>query len=547
MSTDQSLTEHVVAATPSASEDPNLVAKPEAGTQGGEPPQATPAATESESSRGRTFRPAFDPEQAKAIPATSTLASVPAMTVSGSSAETVEQAIEAEAKQAQEGQSGSSRSSAPVADAPPKEKIEIPSKKTELEADLEAEIEAALAGAGSLALGGDETAVAQAAAAATPATGPQEGVPRQGAKVKGTVLSVHGDTIIVDIGRRDSGLIEARQYEGKPLPEVGAVLDLVVEKYNAAEGLINLRLPKAVVSKPAGNWHEVAEGQIVDCMVVKSNKGGLEVSISNLRGFLPAGQVDFGFVASLDQFIGQKLRVKITEVNQAKRNLIVSRRSFLEDSRAEAREEMWKTLEVGQKHMGTVRTIKDYGAFVDIGGVDGLLHVAELSWSRVNHPKDILSEGQQVEVQILGIDREKSKISLGMRQLLANPWSDVTMRYPLQSTVHGKVTKTTDFGAFVELEPGLEGLVHISELDHKRVHRVTDVLQVGKEVDVQVLSVDLDKKRIALSLKSLIAKPMEKAKPTDEDLAPGAGQQYERKRKGPLKGGGTGSGGNLFG
>jgi small subunit ribosomal protein S1 len=281
-------------------------------------------------------------------------------------------------------------------------------------------------------------------------------------------------------------------------------------------------------------------------MVVKTNKGGLEVNVSNLRGFLPAGPVDLAYCPNLEQFVGQKLRVKVLEVNPHKKNLVVSRRSFLEIAAAEAREEAWKRLEVGMRLSGRVKTVKDYGAFVDVGGVDGLLHVSEISWSRIGHPRDLLSEGQQIEVQILGIDREKSKVSLGMKQLQASPWQTIAEKYPPNSVAHGKVTKTTEFGAFVELEPGVEGMVHISELEHRRVHRVTDVVSVGQEVDVKVLSVDPAKKRIALSIKALVARP-EAPKKADEDLAPGGGAHYERKRREPLKGGGTESGGLLFG
>lgn len=548
MSTEQTLSEHaaVSASTPHPEQGASVapvVAAP-ASEAVGVPQQAAASeqiadATDNEPSRQRSqFSPTVSPEQSKAIPSVSTLKAPEAAAASTNA--TGPEPVEASSSDFDEGfslppQSAEGRGA--------KEKVEIPSRKTDLGAELEAEIEAALSGAGSLVLGGPEQSLAQSASTAGM---PSDQEPQPGAKVKGKVLSVHGDSIIVDLGTRASGVVQTRQYEGAPLPEVGVVLDLVVDKYDQAEGLIHLHLPKAVVSKPAGNWHEVAEGQIVDCMVVKSNKGGLEVSISNLRGFLPAGQVDFGFVSNLDEFIGQKLRVKIIEVNQHKKNLVVSRRAYLEIARAEAREQIWKTLAVGQKHAGIVKTIKDYGAFVDIGGVDGLLHVAELSWGRVTHPKDVLAEGQQVEVQILGIDTENSKISLGMRQLQQSPWQNIEDRYPPTTVVHGKVTKTTEFGAFVELEPGLEGLVHISELDHRRVHRVTDVLKVGQEVDVQVLSIDLDKKRIALSLKALIAKPQQKEVKSDEDLAPGAGAQYERKRKGPLKGG-TGGGGPLFG
>lgn len=420
-----------------------------------------------------------------------------------------------------------------VAPAPP---VEVP-RDSQLEAGLEAEINAALSGVTGLSEG----------TTATTAVTAQEDQLEAGTKLKGKVQAISGDTIIVDVGLRASGVVPTRQFDLNKLPQPGAELDVIVDKYNSDEGLIHLNLARQTVSKPAGNWDAVSEGQIVDCMVVKTNKGGLEVTISNLRGFLPAGQVDVSFVSNLEPYVGQKLRVKILEVNPKKRNLVVSRRAFLEADVAEKREEIWKALEVGQKRTGTVKTLKDYGAFVDIGGVDGMIHVGEMSWSRINKPSDILTVGQQVEVQILTIDREKQKISLGMRQLMANPWQTIVEKFQPASVVHGKVTKTTEFGAFVELEPGIEGMVHISELDHRRVHRVSDVLNVGDEKDFQIISVDPEKKRIALSLKRLHAKPDAPAKKSDEDLSPSGGQTYERKRKEPLKGGGTGSGGLLFG
>jgi len=422
--------------------------------------------------------------------------------------------------------------------------VEVPrkSQKEDLEASLEAEINAALSGVSGLSEASPAAVVAEAATTAV-----QEDQLLPGTKLKGKVQSVHGDSVIVDVGFRASGVVPTRQFDQNKLPQPGSELDLVVENYNSDEGLVHLNLHKQTVTKPAGNWDAVSEGQIVDCMVVKTNKGGLEVTVSSLRGFLPAGQVDVSFVSNLEPYVGQKLRVKILEVNPKKRNLVVSRRAFLEADVAEKRVEIWKTLEVGQKRTGTVKTLKDYGAFVDIGGVDGMIHVGEMSWSRINKPSDILSVGQQVEVQILSIDQEKQKVSLGMRQLMANPWQMIVEKFQPASVVHGKVTKTTEFGAFVELEPGVEGMVHISELDHRRVHRVADVLNVGDEKDFQVISVDAEKKRIALSLKRLIAKPDAPAKKTDEDLSPSGGQTYERKRKEPLKGGGTGSGGLLFG
>jgi small subunit ribosomal protein S1 len=426
---------------------------------------------------------------------------------------------------------------APVAQKQSAPAVEIP-RDADLDAQMEAEIAAAMA-SGEM----PEAVPHTAAPAGTEATPTDEDQLAPGTRLKGRVQSALGENVILDLGFRSSGCIPARQFEGNA-PEVGAELDVIVDKIDHAEGLIFCSLPKA--SRPVANWSEVQVGQVVDCMVTKTNKGGLEVTVSNIRGFLPAGQVDIGYVSNLEQFVGQKLRVKVTEVNPQKRNLVVSRRAFLEIARAESRDNLWKTLAVGQTFQGVVKTIKDYGAFVDIGGVDGLLHVGEISWSRVGHPSDVLHEGQQIEVQVVGIDREKSKISLGMRQLQKNPWRDIESRYAPNSVVHGTVTKTTDFGAFVQLEPGVEGLVHISELDHRRVNRVTDVLNQGQEIDAQVLSVDTDRKRIALSVKALRAKPETEPKVEDVDLAPGGGAAYERKRKGPLKGG-TGSGGLMFG
>jgi len=470
------------------------------------------------------LNPTVDPSQDVAIPATSV------------TAQEVEKQLEEEADSAQ-------KADPLFAKAQHVEPIEIPSKRdVSLDEQMEKEIAEAMA-SGEL----PDAVVDPGSATASPAaltaangTPTSEEELEPGTRLKGTVQSVAGEDVILDVGFRSSACVPAKQFEGK-LPEIGAKLNVVVDKYAVAEGLILCSLSKA--TRSVGNWDDVQVDQIVDCMVTKINKGGLEVAISQLRGFLPAGQVDFGFVSNLEGFVGQKLRVKITEVNPGKRNLVVSRRAFLEIERHEKRDEMWKTIEVGQTFSGTVKTIKDYGAFVDLGGLDGLLHVGEISWQRINHPSDILKEGQQVDVQVVGIDREKSKISLGMRQLTKNPWNDIEARYPVESEVVGKVTRATDFGAFVLLEDGIEGLIHISELEYRRVHRVTDVVKEGQEVRAKVLSIDLPKRRIALSLKALQAKPEGAPKKDDADLSPGGNQPYERKRKGPLKGGTAGSAG----
>lgn len=364
-----------------------------------------------------------------------------------------------------------------------------------------------------------------------------------GTRLKGTVQVVTEETVFVDLGLRSPGMVPTRQFgEGKK-PEVGHPIEVVVDAVDAGAGTLTVSLPKAR-RKPAGNWDAVAKGQVVDAMVTKTNKGGLEVTVSSLRGFLPASQVDLGFVENLEAYVGQKLTCVITEVNPQKRNLVLSRRAHLQMERKEKEKELWDKLAPGQQLEGTVKTIKDYGAFVDLGGVDGFLHVGEISWNRISHPRDVLSVGQSIQVSILKIDPETRKIGLGLKQLQANPWSNIEGRYPVGATVSGKVTRTTDFGAFIELEEGVEGLIHISELDHRRVGRVTEVINEGDQVDVKVLAVEPSRKRISLSLKALKSKP-EPAKEQEPEVP-----AYERKRKGPLRGGREthrGGSGGLFG
>ena len=374
----------------------------------------------------------------------------------------------------------------------------------------------------------------------------EEDALEEGTKILGKIQSVHGDDVFLDLGSRSPGMVSSRQFETGKKPEVGQIIEVVVDRVDHEEGLIHLNLPKGI-RKARGNWDDLGKGQILDCMVTKSNKGGLEVTVGSIRGFLPSSQVDLTYVSDLEPFIGQKLRVKVIEANPKKRNLVVSRREFLLIERQESEVQLWKTLEVGLQFTGTVKSIKDYGAFVDIGGVDGFLHIGEISWSRINHPSEVLQDGQQIEVKVLSLDPEKKRISLGMRQLVPNPWTIATVNYPVESTISGKITRITDFGAFVELEPGLEGMVHISELDHKRVRQVSDVLSVGQQIDFKVLEVNPDLKRIGLSLKSLIEKPEEQT-PTGQSASEEAPASKPKKNK-PLKGGtGTPTGrGGLFG
>ncbi|MEX1232872.1 MAG: S1 RNA-binding domain-containing protein [Planctomycetaceae bacterium] len=522
---------------------------------------ADAGATEAERPKRRVMlNPTVSPEQVKAIPSYPSSpkprheneenAPAPSGEVSAGAqlaANEHEQPADQTATNAESAERLPSDADAPsydeMANAQPFERVEIPSADIDLDPEMEAQIEAAMAGG----ISTPEAALPDASTGeAAPAVMSEDAL-QPGTRLKGTIQSTHGDAIFVDLGVRSPGILPSRQFEGKALPEVGSKLDVIVDKVDAAEGLIHVSIPRAK-RRPGGQWDSLQKGNIVECLVAKTNKGGLEVTIGSLRGFLPASQVDLGFVSDMESFIGQKLTVQITDLNPQKRNLVVSRRAILIQERQEAGEKLWQEVEVSQQRTGRVKTLKDYGAFIDLGGIDGFLHIGEISWSRIKHPSEMLTEGQEVDVQILAVDREHNKISLGMRQLVQDPWADVETRFPVGSTQTGTVTRATDFGAFVELTHGVEGLVHISELDHRRVRRVTEVVKVGQQIDVKVLEVDPERKRISLSLKALIAQPQ--AEPGVEEPAP---VEPPRKRKGPLKGGNSGtvsrssSAGGLFG
>jgi len=409
--------------------------------------------------------------------------------------------------------------------------IEIP-RDVDL-GDLESEIEAAMQ---------------NEAATVDPSDPSQQELPHQGARIQGVIQSVHGDDVFVDLGVRLPGVLQVRQFEGTEPPEVGKQIQVVVRKVDENEGLITVNLPSG--KQKGGNWDSLESGQVVDCMVNKTNKGGLEITVGSTRGFLPAGQVDLRYVDNLESYVGQKLTVKITEANPKKRNLVVSRRALLLEERREAAKDFWENIEEGAEFTGTVKTIKDYGAFVDLGGADGFLHIGQISWTHIKHPNEVLTEGQQIEVKVTKLERDKKRIGLTMKGLTQNPWELAAERYTPDSTITGTVTRTTDFGAFVELEPGIEGLIHISELDWKRVRRASDVVTEGSEISAKVLDFDGNRRRISLSLKALTEDPRkaeEEAldKAADEEAA----KLAKRRPRNDLKGGigSPAAGGGLFG
>jgi small subunit ribosomal protein S1 len=274
---------------------------------------------------------------------------------------------------------------------------------------------------------------------------------------------------------------------------------------------------------------------IVEARVTATNKGGLSVDVNGIRGFMPISQIDLYRVENAEQFVNQRLRCLVTEVKPDEHNLVVSRRALLEKEREENREKLWQELAEGQVREGIVRSVREFGAFVDLGGADGLLHISEMSWTRVQDPNSVVQPGQRVKVILLKVDRDKRKISLGLKQLQASPWEQAAANYPLNAVVKGKVKRTMDFGAFVELEPGIEGLIHISELAHQRVRRVMDIVQPGQEVEVMVLRVDPAQRKISLSLKA--AKPKEEPQAAEEEEEEVVETKPPRPRTTPLRGG----------
>jgi small subunit ribosomal protein S1 len=312
------------------------------------------------------------------------------------------------------------------------------------------------------------------------------------------------------------------------------MIDVVVDRFDPEEGLLILSLKGAAVE---ASWENLRKGLIVEARVTKTNKGGLDVEVDGIRGFLPIGQIDINRVEDAEVYVNQRFKVIVTEADQRHRNLVVSRRELLEREREERREKTWAELAEGQVRSGVVRSIKDFGAFIDLGGVDGLLHVAEMSWSRVNHAGELVKVGDQVQVKVLRIDRETKKVSLGLKQLTPSPWERAAETYTRGMTVKGTVTRVMEFGAFVALEPALEGLIHISELSPNRVRRVADIVQPGQEVEVRILKFEPEARRLSLSLRPL-PKPEE---PESEDEDDEDGDETPAPpppvRKVPLKGG----------
>lgn len=342
--------------------------------------------------------------------------------------------------------------------------------------------------------------VAQAETVQKPqAAGKQPG----GGRKVGVVVGVHGNDVFIEVpGGRSQGVLPLQQFEGRK-PVVGESVEFDIDHYDSANGL--LILTREGSAQVVHDWSQVAQHMIVEARVTGTNKNktGLTVEVAGIKGFLPASQLDLYRVEDIAQFVNQRVKVMVVEVNPEERNLIVSRRAVQEREKQVKAEEFWKTVQEGQVRKGIVRSIKPFGAFVDLGGADGLIPASEFSWQRVTDLSEFVKIGQEVEVMLNRIDFEARKIGLSMRALTVSPFEEFSKTTQAGARVRGKVSRIAEFGAFVELAPGVEGLIHVSELSTQRVRRVRDILSEGQEVLVDVLSIDVAARRMALSLKRI--------------------------------------------
>lgn len=335
-----------------------------------------------------------------------------------------------------------------------------------------------------------------------------------GRLVKGKVVGFAGDDVVVDAGLKSEGLIPRNEFEGQEL-KVGDIVDVLLENLEGEGGRVELSKRKADRQL---NWQRIIdttkEGDVIEGMVTKKIKGGLLVDIG-VPVFLPASQVDVRRPGDIGEFINRKIRASIIKIDLERRNIVVSRRKLIEEERDAAKKRLLETLKEGESVTGEVKNIADFGAFVDLGGIDGLLHITDMSWSRLNHPSEMLSIDDEVEVMVLRVDHERERIALGLKQKFASPWETVELKYPVGSRVMGKVVNVMPYGAFVKLEDGIEGLVHISEMSwSKRVNHPSEVVKVGDAVEVVVLDINKEKQEISLGMKQADGNPWDEVDKT---------------------------------
>jgi len=332
---------------------------------------------------------------------------------------------------------------------------------------------------------------------------------KEGEVVKGRIIAVTKDDVIVDVGFKSEGIIPISEFPEDGNIVVGDEVEVYLEAVEDQDGQLVLSKQKADFMRV---WEEIREahekGELVTGKLVRRIKGGMVVDIQGVDAFLPGSQISLRQVPNFDQILGQTMELKIIKVNRSRRNIVVSRRVVLEEERSKMRQQLLAEIEPGQERTGVVKNVTDFGVFIDLGGVDGLLHITDMSWGRVNHPSEVVSIGEEMTIKILDFDKETSRISLGLKQLTPYPWDDVEEKYPVGKKIKGKIVSLTDYGAFVELEKGVEGLIHISEMSWtQHIKHPSKILNVGETVETVVLSVDKQNEKISLGLKQMEPDP----------------------------------------
>ena len=330
--------------------------------------------------------------------------------------------------------------------------------------------------------------------------------------VKGTIIEVRPKEVLVDIGYKSEGSVPANEFEDIKTVKVGDEIDVLIEKLEDKDGMVVLSKEKAEFKK---NWDKILticnEGGTIAGKVKAVVKGGLLVNIG-VEAFLPASQIDIVPPRNLQGYVANTYDFKVVKINQERQNIVLSRRELIEQERNERRQKLLAEMTPGDIRKGTVKNITDFGAFIDLNGLDGLLHITDMSWGRIGHPSEILKVGQEIDVVVLDINREKERVSLGLKQKLANPWDNIETKYPVGARVKGRVVNLVPYGAFVELEPGVEGLVHVTELSWtKRIAKPSDVLRQGQDIEAVVLGINREEQKISLGVRQLEANPWDKA------------------------------------
>jgi 4-hydroxy-3-methylbut-2-enyl diphosphate reductase len=361
---------------------------------------------------------------------------------------------------------------------------------------------------------------------------------KKGQKVTGTVVEVNDDGVYVDVGYKTEGFIPKEELnhrkvdDPRDLVEEDEEIEVIILTLENEEGNMILSKKKADYEKA---WERIIEAyendEVLEAEVTKEVKGGLVVDVG-VRGFIPASHVAVGYVEDLGDYVNETLKLKVIEVERDKNNVVLSAKKILEEERAEKKEETLENLEEGDNVEGVVTKLVDFGAFIDLGGIEGLLHISEMSWGRIDHPREVLEEGEEVEVKVLGVNEEEERISLGLKQLLPDPWEEFAKKHYEGETIEGKITKIVDFGAFMEVAEGIEGLIHISQLSQKHVETPDEVVEEGEERKAQIINIDPEQRRIGLSLKELEPKQEKQKQQSDnKSKSQNKGQSSENKKQ----------------